>query len=104
MSFAEPKAAMVPGSFGAQVPAEGDWLVPDLIILPLVAFDRRGTRVGYGGGFDDRSLAQLTEAASRPAAIGFAYAAQELPELPREPTEQPLDLIVTEIGALIPQP
>ncbi|MEL6954416.1 MAG: 5-formyltetrahydrofolate cyclo-ligase [Pseudomonadota bacterium] len=99
-----PEAAMVPGPFGAQVPAEGDWLVPDLIILPLVAFDRRGTRLGYGGGFYDRSLAQLTEAASRPAAIGFAYAAQELPELPREPTDQPLDLIVTEIGALIPQP
>lgn len=99
-----PEAAMVPGPFGAQVPAEGDWLVPDLIILPLVAFDRRGTRLGYGGGFYDRSLAQLTEAASRPAAIGFAYAAQELPELPREPTDQPLDLIVTEAGTVIPQP
>lgn len=95
-----PGAAMVPGPFGAEVPAEGAWLTPDLIILPLVAFDRRGTRLGYGGGFYDRTLARL--AARRPIAIGFAYAAQELPDLPREPTDQPLDLIVTEAGPQTP--
>ncbi|MGB8624384.1 MAG: 5-formyltetrahydrofolate cyclo-ligase, partial [Paracoccaceae bacterium] len=69
--------------------------------VPLLAFDRRGFRLGYGGGFYDRTLEGLR--AARPTlAIGFAYAGQEMDEVPTEPTDQPLDLIVTEDGVIRP--
>ncbi len=97
----EPGCAMIPGEFGAQIPAEGAWMEPEILIVPLVAFDRRGSRLGYGGGFYDRTLEGLR--AKRPTmAIGFAYTAQEDESLPLEPTDQPLDLIVTENGVLTP--
>ncbi len=90
-----PDTAMVAGSFGAQVPAICDWLEPAVLIVPLLAFDRRGGRLGYGGGFYDRTLALLRQ--RRPVvAVGFAFAAQEDGNLPLEPTDQPLDMIVTE--------
>lgn len=94
-----PGCAMVDGPFGAQVPADGPWIEPEVLIVPLVAFDRRGYRLGYGGGFYDRTLEGLR--ARRPTlAVGFAFAAQELPDLPIEPTDQPLDAVVTEAGVL----
>ncbi len=96
-----PGMAMEAGPFGAEIPAEGAWLDPDLLIAPLVAFDRARWRLGYGGGFYDRTLAKL--GAIKPiAVIGYAFAAQEMPEIPREPTDQRLDAVVTErevIGA-----
>ena len=92
-----PGAEMVQGPFGALVPAAGDWLTPEVLIVPLVAFDRAGGRLGYGGGFYDRTLARLR--AARPTlAVGYAYAAQEADRLPLEPTDQALDAIVTETG------
>jgi 5-formyltetrahydrofolate cyclo-ligase len=92
-----PGAALVTGEFGVQVPAEGAWIDPDVVIVPLLAFDRRGFRLGYGGGFYDRTLEALR--ARRPRlAIGFAFAAQEVPAVPVEPTDQRLDLILTERG------
>ena len=90
-----PDCAMVAGEFGAQVPAVLDWIVPEVLIVPLVAFDRRGGRLGYGGGFYDRTLEQL-RAAGPVLAIGFAFGAQEASDLPLEPTDQWLDMIVTE--------
>ena len=96
-----PRAEMVDGDFGARIPATGDWLVPQVLIVPLLAFDRRGYRLGYGGGFYDRTLEHLR--AEGPAlAIGFAWAAQEDPALPVEPTDQRLDLIVTERETIRP--
>lgn len=96
-----PGCAMVDGPFGAKIPQSGDWLDPDILLVPLVAFDRRGTRLGYGGGFYDRTLERLR--ACRPTfAVGLAYAVQEQDALPFEPTDQPLDLIVTERGAVTP--
>ncbi len=92
-----PGCAMIAGEFGASIPAEGAWIEPEVLIVPLVAFDRRGYRLGYGGGFYDRTLEGL-RARRLTLAIGFAYAAQELPEVPIEPTDQPLDMIVTEQG------
>lgn len=95
-----PDAEMVAGPFGAQVPASGAWLEPEVLIVPLVAFDRTGNRLGYGGGFYDRTLAMLR--AHRPTiAVGFAYAAQEADSLPLEATDQPLDAIVTESETLV---
>ena len=99
-----PGAPMQPGPFGAQVPASGDWLEPDLLIVPLLAFDREGRRLGYGGGFFDRTLARLRAAGPvRPVrAVGFGYAAQEVDEVPADATDQPLDAIVTEAGVIRP--
>ncbi|WP_128254513.1 5-formyltetrahydrofolate cyclo-ligase [Falsirhodobacter deserti] len=92
-----PDAELVPGTFGIDIPAKGEWLEPDIVILPLVAFDASGFRLGYGGGFYDRTLEMLR--ARRPVlAVGFAFAAQELPAVPVEPTDQPLDAIITERG------
>lgn len=96
-----PDAAMIDGPFGALVPAEGAFLAPDVLIVPLLAFDRAGGRLGYGGGFYDRTLERLRATAPR-LAIGFAYAAQETRDLPTEPTDQPLDMIVTEAGVILP--
>jgi len=95
-----PDSALVPGPFGAMVPADGTWLEPEVLIVPLVAFDRKGGRLGYGGGFYDRTLQMLRE--RRPTiAVGFAYAGQEADDLPLEPTDQPLDAIVTERETLV---
>ena len=96
-----PEARMIPGAFGALIPEEGEWLEPDVLIVPLVAFDAQGYRLGYGGGFYDRTLEGLR--AMRPRlAIGFAFAAQEVAEVPVEATDQPLDIIVTELGLKTP--
>src|SRR5699024_8920221 len=54
-----PGVSMQAGPYGAQVPAEGAWLDPDLLIVPLLAFDACGQRLGYGGGFYDRTIARL---------------------------------------------
>lgn len=94
-----PDAAMVDGPYGARVPEIADPVVPSVVIVPLVAFDPFGMRLGYGGGFYDRTLQRLREKATVHA-VGFAYAAQRMDRLPKEPTDQPLDAIVTETGVL----
>ncbi|MDB6454919.1 5-formyltetrahydrofolate cyclo-ligase [Falsirhodobacter sp. 20TX0035] len=93
-------AALERGLFGTLNPAAGDWQVPDIVIVPLVAFDAKGFRLGYGGGFYDRTLERL-RAKGPVLAVGFAFAAQELPAVPMEPTDQPLDAIVTERGLTV---
>ena len=94
-----PGCALKEGPFGAMIPEADEFIEPEILIVPLVAFDRRGGRLGYGGGFYDRTLEMLR--AKRPTlAIGFAYAAQEAEALPLEPTDQPLDMIVTEAGVI----
>jgi len=70
----------------------GDERVPDFLLVPLLAFDRRGYRVGYGAGFYDRTLAGLP----RRLALGVAFAAQEVDEVPAGPTDIPLNAIATE--------
>jgi 5-formyltetrahydrofolate cyclo-ligase len=97
----EPDCEMIAGEFGAQIPASGAWMIPQIVIVPLVAFSRSGGRLGYGGGFYDRTLEKL-RAAKPTLAIGFAYTAQEDENLPLEATDQPLDLIVTEQGVITP--
>ena len=76
------------GAFGAEIPAEGAWIEPEVLIVPLVGFDARGYRLGYGGGFYDRTLAGL-RARHDVLAVGFAFAAQELPEVPIDQFDQP---------------
>lgn len=93
----EPDAPLRDGPFGAQVPVLDDYFEPEILIVPLVAFDMQGGRLGYGGGFYDRTLERL-RARRATLAIGFAFDAQEAEDLPLEPTDQPLDMIVTESG------
>lgn len=91
------------GAFGIIEPlADAPELVPDLLLVPLLAFDDAGYRLGYGGGYYDRTLARLREGGA-PLAIGLAFAAQRVASLPREAHDMPLDLIATEAGILRPQ-
>jgi 5-formyltetrahydrofolate cyclo-ligase len=94
-----PGCAMEAGEFGALIPAEGAWLEPQVLIVPLLAFDRRGFRLGYGGGFYDRTLERLR--ARHPVlAVGFAFATQEVEAVPVDATDQRLDAIVTDAGLI----
>jgi 5-formyltetrahydrofolate cyclo-ligase len=76
---------------------------PDIMLVPLAAFDRRGHRIGYGAGHYDRAIARLS-AMRRPLAVGLSFAAQEVEQVPDEPHDQPLDAIVTEGGPLPASP
>ena len=94
-SLWSPRCVLQDGLFGAKIPVGGKYFEPALLIVPLVAFDKKGGRLGYGGGFYDRTLEILRQ--KRPIlAVGFAYSAQMADELPREPTDQRLDMVVTE--------
>jgi 5-formyltetrahydrofolate cyclo-ligase len=79
------------------VPAEGVPVSPDLLLVPFVGFDRRRYRLGYGGGFYDRTLAA---ADPRPRTIGIGFASCEVPTIHPQPHDIPLDTIVTECGEL----
>ncbi len=96
-----PGAALTAGPFGVAIPAEGDWRDPDVLLVPLLAFDAGGWRLGYGGGFYDRSLSAMR--AQRPIqALGFAYRGQQIASVPHDATDAHLDAVVTETGCLDP--
>ena len=86
------------GAFGIPEPLK-DWPLayPKILLVPLLAFDRAGHRLGYGGGYYDRTL-DFLRANSTVRAIGVAYAGQEVDELPREDHDHPLDAVITETG------
>jgi 5-formyltetrahydrofolate cyclo-ligase len=87
--------ALVVHSFGMREPPESSARVtPDVLLVPLLAFDRHGTRLGYGGGFYDRTLHSL----SAKRAIGVAFAGQETGTLPSHEHDHALDAVVTENG------
>ena len=92
-----------PGTFGTSHPPESAAaLRPDVLIVPLAAFDRSGHRIGYGGGFYDRTLAQL-RAQGTVTAIGLAWAGQEVDSIPAQEYDQPLDVIVTDRETIHPR-
>jgi 5-formyltetrahydrofolate cyclo-ligase len=92
----------VPGTWDIPVPPEtAEEVEPDMLLDPMLAFDRQGYRLGYGGGFYDRTL-ELLRKHKQITAIGVAYAAQETAEVPRGPHDQPLDWIMTEAGCFEP--
>ena len=94
-----PGIEMHRASFGMMEPTpDSPQHMPTIVVTPLLAFDAEGFRIGYGGGYYDRTLAAL-RAAGPVTAIGVAYEAQEVAEVPRDHFDQPLDWIVTEIGA-----
>lgn len=97
-----PGDATVAGRWGIPVPPEGAAVVdPDILLVPLLAYDLAGYRLGYGGGFYDRSLEKLR--AMKPViAIGAAYSAQQVDAVIRGDHDQPLDWILTEKGPIKP--
>ncbi len=87
--------------FGLREPLENaPVLVPDVILCPLVAFDRRGRRLGHGAGCFDATLRALRRADHHVTAIGFAHARQEAPEVPAGENDEPLDAVITEDGVV----
>ena len=96
-----PGDPLAPGAHGTREPMEGrPELVPDIVIVPMLAFDPAGIRLGYGGGYYDRTLAGLREAGHEVLAVGLAYAEQGTDRLPADPHDQHLDWIVTERRAI----
>jgi 5-formyltetrahydrofolate cyclo-ligase len=87
---------LVPGVWGIREPGpEAPEAQPDILLVPLLAFDRSGHRIGYGAGYYDLTIAQLR--ANKPiAAIGIAFAAQEVETVPRTAFDAQLDLVLTE--------
>ncbi|WP_395697878.1 5-formyltetrahydrofolate cyclo-ligase [Methylocella sp.] len=91
-----PGDPLVEGKMGIAEPApEAPEVAPDLLFVPLAAFDRAGHRIGYGAGFYDRTLAGL-RAVKPIVAVGVAYASQEAAKIPHEDHDEPLDFVLTE--------
>jgi 5-formyltetrahydrofolate cyclo-ligase len=89
--------ALVPAGFGTVgPPAHAPEVRPDIVILPLSAFDRDGHRIGYGKGHYDRAVAAILASGARPLLVGLAFAVQEADIVPFEPHDIPLDYILTE--------
>lgn len=103
----EPQAPLGLDLCGIPCPMEGPWLEPEVLFMPLNAFNLQGYRLGYGGGFFDRTLAELNQSwpASPPAwgprRIGVGFDFQQSDDFIPEPHDQPLDLIVTETQQIV---
>jgi 5-formyltetrahydrofolate cyclo-ligase len=88
---------LIQGGFGVMQPDPATaTAIPDVVLVPLLAFDRQGHRLGYGRGYYDRTLSALRAAGAARLAIGLAFALQEVKAVPSGPADQPLDAIVTE--------
>ncbi|SUA79249.1 5-formyltetrahydrofolate cyclo-ligase family protein [Pandoraea pnomenusa] len=94
-----PDTPMTEGRYGIAVPRDTEVVVPDLLLVPCVGFTRSGLRLGYGGGFYDRTLHSLVPA---PHTLGIAYDALEIERLDAEAHDLALDAIVTE-SAIYPR-
>lgn len=96
-----PTSAMFIDRYGIATPSEGETLHPDLLLVPLNGFDARGYRLGYGGGYFDRTLASLHPA---PLTIGVGFELGRVARLDEEGHDVPMDWIVTEAGAFEARP
>jgi 5,10-methenyltetrahydrofolate synthetase len=90
-----PASAMTIDRHGIPIPAEGQAIGPDIVLLPLVAFDTQGFRLGYGGGYFDRTLAALVP---RPLAIGVGFELGRVADIRPQAHDMPLAGVVTEAG------
>ncbi len=82
--------------YGIPIPADGAVLIPDVVLLPLVAFDRCGFRLGYGGGYFDRTLVAIVP---RPFTVGIGFEVARVDTIQPQAHDIPLDAVVTEAGA-----
>ena len=89
-------SVLEPDRYGIPTPTTGELLLPDVILLPLNGFDDAGYRLGYGGGYFDRTLAALQP---RPLAVGIGFEINRLPSIRPEIHDQRLDWLITEAGA-----
>lgn len=88
-----PDQPLSPDRYGIPSPTDGDFLVPQLLLIPVNAFDEGHYRIGYGGGFFDRTLATLSP---RPLAVGVGFDFQKVECVRPEAHDQPLDVMITE--------
>jgi 5-formyltetrahydrofolate cyclo-ligase len=88
-----PGALLVPGVWGIPVPADGETVLPDTLLAPLVGYDQKTFRLGYGGGFYDRTLAAMPR---RPITLGVGFGLASLPTIHPQPHDVPMDVIITE--------
>ncbi|MGB1539645.1 MAG: 5-formyltetrahydrofolate cyclo-ligase [Rickettsiales bacterium] len=98
----QPDTPMITGgSFGMMEPsAEAETIKPDIVIVPLLAFDTARHRIGYGAGCYDHTLEELRHRNPKLLAIGAAFSTQRLDEIPFDDHDQPLDKIITEKGVV----
>jgi 5-formyltetrahydrofolate cyclo-ligase len=92
-----PEVALVPGRFGIPVPAGSARLAPQLLLIPCVGFDRQRYRLGYGGGYYDRTLAARSV---KPVAVGVAFDCGRVQSITPRPHDVRLDLVISESGVL----
>jgi len=96
----EPGQELERGKFGTDEPlADAAVVVPDMVLVPLLAFNSKGFRLGYGGGYYDRTLEQMRAANEHMVAVGLAYEAQGMTRMPVERHDQRMDWIITETEA-----
>jgi 5-formyltetrahydrofolate cyclo-ligase len=92
----EPESSLILGKYQIAEPvAQAPELLPDIVLVPLIAFDRKGGRIGYGGGYYDATLRYLREN-HRIMAIGLGFGFQEIPTIPLESFDEPLNMVITE--------
>jgi len=95
-----PREALTKGVWNIPVPATTEEVVPDIVIAPVVGFDRACYRLGYGGGFFDLTLATMNNS---PAKLGVGYQQQALLTIHPQPNDIPMDMVITEEGACFPE-
>ncbi len=102
----DPDAPMRDGAYGIQEPVSGPAPLPDIVLVPTLGYTRHGDRVGYGGGYYDRSLATLKDSGHRFVTIGIAWAAGDLSGMGHQPQPHDvrLDGILTDKGWAVPAP
>ncbi len=91
-----PETPLYADRYGIPTPAEGDFVTPTALLIPLNGFDAAGYRLGYGGGYFDRTLAGWPP--PRPLALGVGFEIARLPKFPHAAHDQPLDALITESG------
>lgn len=91
-------AAMEKGVWNIGIPADPTEVTPKAMLVPIVAFDEAGYRLGYGGGFYDRTIDRLKSMGHRPLTVGIALETQKIDAVPHESWDERLDMVVTEDG------
>ncbi|MFL2801597.1 MAG: 5-formyltetrahydrofolate cyclo-ligase [Paracoccaceae bacterium] len=91
---------LIISNFGARIPSEGNLLIPDLILIPLLAYDDYGSRLGYGGGFYDRTIFSFKKNTEKKIfTLGLAFSCQKyFGKLPTEKNDEKIDSVLTEEG------
>ena len=90
---------LVPARFGLMEPGpEAEVVRPDIMLVPLAAYDGSFNRIGYGAGYYDRAIAAMEADGHGPLLVGVAYACQRVAEVPAEPHDRPLAMVFTDAG------